>query len=80
MKEITLTFKDTSGKSQTTRFAIWRRADLERKERFALMGNGAELISGEDWDDETFARYEKAAALAAGIERGEAFLVKFEYI
>ena len=80
MKEITLTLKGSDGKARATRFMIWRRSDLEKKERYALMSDGAELIAGEDWDDEDFATHEKEAAMAVSIERGESFLVKFEYV
>ena len=80
MQQITLTIETSDGRQRPTRFTIWRRADLEKKERYALMADGAELISGEDWDDEGFATYEKQAALAVGIKPGEDFLVKFKYV
>lgn len=80
MNEITLTVEGSDGKTRATRFTIWRRSDLEKKERYALMSDGAELISGDDWDDEGFARDEKQAAMMVGIEHGESFLVKFEYV
>ena len=80
MKEITLTIETSNRKAQATRFAIWRRVDLEKKERYALIHEGAEVIATEEWADESFATYEKQAAMAVGIEHGEAFLVKFKYV
>lgn len=80
MREITLTIKLSNGKSKATHFTIWRRAGLERKERFALIHEGAEIIGEEEWGDESFGVYEKQAALSVGIERGESFFVKFEYV
>lgn len=76
--EIVLNARCSDGIERMTRFQVWRCADLDRRARMALIGEGAELIDEEDWDDDQFATHEKEAALAAGVQRGERFLVKFE--
>lgn len=47
--------------------------------RDALFVKGTEYMSikRRDWQDESFARYEKAAAQAVGIEPGQKFYVEY---
>lgn len=75
--EITITFTNSMNNEQTETFSIIRKSEISRLERFGLISQGYESVSRADWEDEGFASVEKAAALKAGIEHGEAFLVKF---
>lgn len=72
MKTITLTVTTGSNKNIETEFTIWPRAERE-----AAQAAGGSYVSREDWEDEDMAKFEKKAALAAGIAEGQGFYVKF---
>ncbi len=74
---VTMSFKDSGNRTQTGTFTIYRRSDLTKDERYALIDQGADLIAHEEWEDEDTAAVEKQAALKAGIAQGESFYVTY---
>jgi hypothetical protein len=75
--ETTISFQNSRGEQESRTFEIIASGGLSLKEKAELISAGFQSVTRGDWQDEDFAKIEKQAARAVGLNPGDKFLVKF---
>ena len=72
MKRVTVNFKNSGNQDKEVTLDIYT-AEEKASFRADRAGKTYDMVSGQDWEDDGFARIEKMAAAQAGISNGEKF-------